>query len=102
MRTFAVLLLASTCMLRAQTAPAPAPGLSTAERIALRTCEKTKQDAQKQWQDATRQEQSIMVEFSAEHPGYHLNAQSFAVEPDAPKPAQPKPASPGTPAPKKK
>lgn len=69
----------------------PAPALGTAERIALQACEKAKQDAQKQWQDAAQQEQAVFAEFAASHPGYHVNANNFAVEADLPK-AAPAPA----------
>lgn len=73
----------------AQSFRPPAPHLSTAEKIALDSCEKQKQDAKTEYQQATQQEQTIMVEFSAEHPGYHLSGSNFAVEPDAPKAARP-------------
>jgi hypothetical protein len=69
--------------------PAFTPQLSTAERVALATCEKQKQDALKQWQDAVREEQNILAEFSTAHPGYHLNEATFAVEPNQQKPAPP-------------
>jgi Skp family chaperone for outer membrane proteins len=70
----------------------PAPQLSTADRIALQSCEKIKQDAQKQWQDALQQEQAILTEFNTSHPGYRVNPQNFVVEPEQTKPEQPKPA----------
>lgn len=69
--------------------PAFTPQLSTAERVALATCEKQKQDALKQWQDAVREEQNILAEFSTAHPGYHLNEATLAVEPNQQKPALP-------------
>lgn len=69
-----------------KTAP---PGLSTAEKIAIESCEKQKQEAQTAYQHATQQEQTIMVEFSAAHPGYHLNGATFAVEADPAKAVQP-------------
>jgi hypothetical protein len=59
--------------------------LNTAERVALQNCEKTKQDIQKQWQEIVQQEQAIIAEFETAHPGYHINQQTFAVEPDQPK-----------------
>lgn len=70
------------------------PQLSTSDRIALQSLEKTKQDAQKQWQEAFQQEQTIISEFSASHPGYRLNSQTFAVEEDQKKSEQPKQALP--------
>ena len=70
----------------------PAPQLSTADRIALQSCEKIKQDAQKQWQDALQQEQTILSEFNANHPGYRVNPQNFVVEPEQTKPESVKPA----------
>jgi hypothetical protein len=69
--------------------PAPVPQLSTADRIALQSCEKIKQDVQKQWQDALQQEQTILTEFATNHPGYRVNPQNFIVEPEQPKPALP-------------
>lgn len=65
------------------------PHLSTAERIALQSCEKAKADAQKEFQEAAQQEQAILVEFTANHPGYHLNGTTFTVERDQPKAVQP-------------
>lgn len=67
----------------------PAPRLSTAEKIALDACEKQKQDAQTAYQHATQQEQTIMVEFGAAHPGFHLDGATFAVEADPAKPVKP-------------
>jgi hypothetical protein len=73
--------------------PAPPPQLSTAEHIAIQACEKSKQDAQKQWQDAEQQELTILREWDSAHPGFHINQQTFAVEADPPKPMV-KPALP--------
>lgn len=58
----------------------PAPALSTAERIAFQACEKSKQDAQKQFSDAQQQELSVLREFGEEHPGFTVNQQTFQVE----------------------
>lgn len=58
----------------------PVPALSTADRVAIQTLEKAKQDAQKQFQDAQQQELTILREFGQEHPGFTLNQQTFAVE----------------------
>jgi hypothetical protein len=65
--------------------PVAPPQLGMAERVALQGCEKTKQDLQKQWQEITQQEQVILAEFNATHPGYHVNPVTFAVEADPPK-----------------
>lgn len=93
----ATILLATVLPVFAQQPPAtpktPMPQLGTAERVALQSCETRKKDAQKQWQEANQQELSILFEWSTAHPGYHINAQSFAVEADPPKP-EVKPALP--------
>ncbi len=82
-------------------APKPLPQLSTAERIALQSCQQSKQTAQKQWQDASQQEQTVLSEFATEHPGFHVNATTFIVEADQPKPPAPT-AHPALPATEKK
>ena len=85
------ILLAVALPIFAQQPPAPPthplPQLGTAEKVALQSCEKSKQEAQRQWQEANQQELSILLEWSAAHPGFHINQQSFAVEADPPKPA---------------
>ena len=73
----------------AQAAPTPNPSLSTADRVAIQTLEKAKQDAQKGYTDAQQSEVEIFREWQAAHPGYHINPQTFAVEAD-PKPEAPK------------
>jgi hypothetical protein len=82
-RWLAIFVLALTPAF-AQQAPKPnqVPQLSTADRIALQSCEKIKQDA-------LQQEQTILTEFAASHPGYRVNPQNFIVEPEQPKPALP-------------
>ena len=92
----AIILLASMPAF-AQDAPKPATAsaqLTTAERVALQSCEAAKQNLQKQWQDIVQQEQQILVEFHAAHPGYRVNPITFAVEADPAKPVTPKPALP--------
>lgn len=85
-----ILALALAMPAFAQQASKPAsaapPQLSTADKIAIQACEKSKQDAQKQWQDAQQQELSILREWNTAHPGFHVNQQSFAVEADPPQP----------------
>ena len=85
---FAVLVLASAMPAWTQQASqqmsASPPQLSTADKIAIQACEKSKQDAQKQWQDAQQQELSVLREWGSAHPGFHINQQSFAVEADPP------------------
>jgi hypothetical protein len=73
----------------AQAAPTPNPSLSTADRVAINTLEKAKQDAGKEYTDAQQSEDSIFHEFAAAHPGYHINPKTFAVEAD-PKTEAPK------------
>lgn len=68
---------------------APAPPLSTADRVAIQTFEKAKQDAQKTFNDAQQAENAVLKEWQSAHPGYHVNPQTFAVEAD-PKPEPPK------------
>jgi hypothetical protein len=77
--TLAVLLIGQT----AKTAP---PTLSTADRVAISSLEKTKQDAAKTWQDAQQQELAIEREWVTAHPGWTIDPQTFAVV------AEPKPA----------
>jgi hypothetical protein len=89
----------------AQEAPKPSAApiqLTTTERIALQSCESAKQDLQKRWQEIMQQEQTILVEFHAAHPGYHVNSQTFAVEADQVKPALPKATTPKPALPAKK
>jgi len=76
----------------------PVPQLSTTVRIALQSCQQTKQSAQKQWQDASQEEQAVLSEFAAEHSGFHINPTTFIVEADQPKQPTPtvKPALPAS------
>lgn len=91
------ILLATALPVFAQQPPATPktsmPELGTAVKVALQSREKSKLDAQRQWQEAQQQENTILIEWSAAHPGYHINQQSFAVEADPPKPVV-KPALP--------
>jgi hypothetical protein len=64
------------------------PQLSTADKVAIQTLEKTKQDARKQFEGAQQSELTVLSEWGASHPGYHVNQQTFAVEQD-PKPTKP-------------
>lgn len=74
----------------AQQAPKPeTPSLSTADRVAIQSLEKTKADAAKQWQDAQQQELTVLREWQVAHPGWHIDQATFAVTPDA-KPAEKK------------
>lgn len=66
------------------------PVLSTADRVAIQALEKTKADAQKQYQDAQQGEAQIVQEWQAAHPGFILTPQ-FEVKPKpAEKPAEKK------------
>jgi hypothetical protein len=73
-----------------QVTPPPAPVLSTADRVAIQTFEKSKQDAQKMFNDAQQGEISVLREWQVAHPGWTVNPQTFAVE--AEKKATPDPA----------
>jgi hypothetical protein len=85
-----VLILASMTGFTQQTA---APQLTTTERVALQSCEKSKQEAEKLYNDAVQQELAIMREWQIAHPGFHLDPRTLAVEADPPKP-EVKPALP--------
>lgn len=61
------------------------PQFSAAEKTAITFWESKKQDAQKQYNEAEQQEMQFAQEFTASHPGFHVNLQTFAIEPDAPK-----------------
>ena len=95
MRT-AVLLLV---MLGAGWSPAPAsvvtpqkptlppPQLSLAEKVAIQSQEKAKQNANLEFQQAEQTEQQIEADFRAAHPGWHINPQqNFSIERDQPTP----------------
>lgn len=69
-------------------APTPEPQLSQAERIAIQALEKQKQAAQQSFGEAQQQEVSIEQEFSRNHPGWHINPMTLAVEKEAPPPAR--------------
>ena len=88
MKYLAILFLAVTVSMAAQTAPIPplnqtVPTLSTADRIALQSCEKQKQDAQTSFNQAQQSENAVVSEWNAEHKGYHLNPQTLEVQKDA-------------------
>jgi succinylarginine dihydrolase len=68
----------------------PDPKLDTAYLTAIRFIEGTKQSLAKQFQDSQKQEADILAEWKDAHPGWHINAQTFAVEKDTPeKPVDP-------------
>ncbi len=81
------------------TPAATPPQMSTAEKIAVQSLEKQKQDAATAWQTAQQQELSIMRDWSQAHPGFHLHfnpqnaqdPQNFTAEADVPSPEE-KPA----------
>ena len=58
------------------------PTLSTSDRVAINALEKAKAEASKQFQDAQQSEAEILKEWQAAHPGYHVNADNFAIERD--------------------
>jgi hypothetical protein len=80
----------------------PLPQLTTAEKVAVQSLEKQKQEAATTWQNAQQQELSIMREWSQAHPGFRLhynpaNAQdpdNFTPEADTPAPSPKPPISP--------
>lgn len=57
-----------------------APQLSTADKVAIQSLEKVKGEARKQFEDAQREETTVLQEWSATHPGWAINPQTFAVE----------------------
>ena len=61
-------------------AQAPAPILSTADKVAIQTFEKSKSDAQKMFNEAQQGELSVLREWAVAHPGWTVNPQTFAVE----------------------
>jgi hypothetical protein len=69
--------------------------MSTADRVAIQKFEKDKQDANKLFNDAQQGELSVLREWQESHPGWHINPQTFVIEPD-PTPAKvpEKPAEP--------
>lgn len=79
------------------TPPSPpnagAPQLSTSQRIAIQSLEKQKQDGLQMYQQAQQQEASVIQEFTAEHPGWHFNIMTGAVEKDQAPPAPPAPTA---------
>ena len=70
------------CPLYAQTVPQ----LSTADKIALQTTEKQKQEAGKQYAEAQQAQGTILQEFAAAHPGFHFDLQTGVVVKNAPTP----------------
>lgn len=73
-----------------QVTPPPAPILSTADRVAIQTFEKSKSDAQKMFNDAQQGELSVLREWQVAHPGYVINTSTFAVEKEPTKPREEK------------
>lgn len=61
--------------------PSPAV-LSTSDKIAIQACEQRKQEAQKAFQEAQQQETNIIREWITAHPGFKINPQTFAIEPE--------------------
>jgi hypothetical protein len=84
-RWLAIFVLVSMPAFAQQKPNPPVPQLNTAERVALQSSEKAKQDLQKQWIEIMQQEKAILDEFNAAHPGYHVNQQTLAVEADSSK-----------------
>ena len=61
-------------------APPPSPQLSTADKVAIQTFEKAKQDAQKQFNEAQQGETTVIREWEVAHPGFTINPTTFVVE----------------------
>lgn len=57
-----------------------APGLSTADKVAIQTFEERKNAAQKQYTDAQQGELSVLREWESAHSGWKINPQNFQVE----------------------
>ena len=70
-------------------APKPTPTLSTADKVAIQTFEKAKQDAQKQFNEAQQGELSVLREWESAHPGFLIDPKTFVVT-EAPAKAEPK------------
>jgi hypothetical protein len=73
------------------------PQLSAADKIAINTLEKAKQDAMNAYNEAQKAEAQIRDEWNKAHPGYNLNPQTFTVEPVAPTRNENMPAPKGAP-----
>jgi hypothetical protein len=74
------------------------PALSTADKVAIQTFEQRKQDASKQYNDASQGELTVIREWNSSHPGWHLNEQTFTPEAN-PKPEAKQETKPTAPAP---
>ena len=51
----------------------PAPQLSTSDKIAIQSLQKTQEAAAKEWNDAEQQKLSVLREWSMVHPGFHIH-----------------------------
>jgi hypothetical protein len=58
-----------------------APKLSTADRIALVACEKSKKEARDQFDVSQQQELTIIREWDDAHPGFYIDQQTLAITP---------------------
>ena len=68
-----------------QTPSPAAPTLSTSDKIAISDAEKAKQDAQAAYNKAQEIESTVIREWNAGHPGFHLDEKTFVVTRDAPR-----------------
>lgn len=58
------------------------PTLAISQQVAISAIEGKKQELQKAFEQLMTQESQIEAEFSNQHPGFHVNPQTFAVEAD--------------------
>ena len=77
--TIAVTLLALAGIAFGQATPV----LSTSDKIAISDAEKAKQDAQAAYNKAQEIESTVIREWNAGHPGFHLDEKTFVVTKDA-------------------
>ena len=57
----------------------PQPQLSTADKVAIQSLEKVKQDAQQTFNSAQQSEITVLREWETAHPGWNINPQTFAI-----------------------
>jgi hypothetical protein len=76
----AAILMLAAWVAYSQTAAAPT--LSTADKVAIQTFEKSKQDAQKEFDSAQQGELTVLREWGNAHPGWHVDQRNFAVVKD--------------------
>ena len=103
LRISALTLLFTAIGLFGEPPQTPAPQLSTADKVALQSIQKTQTDAAKAWQDAEQEKLTVLREWQMDHPGFHVHynpqfpndPQNYSVEADGAPPMPPvKPTAP--------